>query len=1303
MVHLNEIYHNLVPEFILDKLAHGETNGRFPGVGLFVDVSGFTAVTETLMRHGQHGAEELASVMSAIFTPLLEMVYAYDGFVVGFAGDAFTAVFPADHATPAAIRALAAGWQMQQRLATIAHQQTDYGSFTFSVKIGVEQGTAIWGILQAADSSRAAYYFRGTAVAGSAHAEHHAASGDLVLAPAAYAALKAAVTAEARADDHWCVTAVTHPLPAPTAVSQPAPNLVQMARFFPSDLITQPISGEFRHIFNLFIGLKGTPSPEELAQFMQVLFTLQDRYGGLLNRVDFADKGCHLLLFWGAPVSHENDAQRILNFALDLRAESPLPLRAGLTYRIAHAGFVGSTLREDFTCYGRGVNLAARFMTTAPWGELWVDEQLVHRAGSAFEFEFWDELTFKGFADPQPVQLLHGRQQVWQEDFYSGDMVGRDGELAQLSDFLQTLQHGRFAGAATIIGEAGVGKSRLIHATLEQSDVLDIAELFFCQTDEILRQSLNPFRYWLRDYFDQLRGNDDIRNHRRFDRIFDGLLADIADADLHADLRRGRSFLAALVDLFWPESRYAQTEAQHRLDNVLAALKALIRAECQRQPVILHLEDAHWLDNDSLAFLAQLTRNVADLPLALLVSSRIPLPAATWAAETPLLQVELGPLGAGAVAAFATDLLGQPPAPNLLAFLQQRTDGNPYFVEQLLLYLQQEGLVIDGELRLPLGMTGSLIPGDTQSLLVARLDRLPRPVKELAQMAAVLGREFDTLVLQQMTVALSGPTLVERLDAAEAAAVVTAVAPNRYIFRHSLMREAAYDMQLRARLRTLHHSAASAYEAAYHDDPSPYYGQIAYHFDQANAVVLALPYYEKAANRAQDNFQNEDALAYYQRGLALAAADALEMRYRLLLGQEAVLNWVARRDEQAAALQQLLALLDALPDPARRAEVALRQAVHALGVGDYEGALTAVAESVQYAQAADDGVAAATALHRWGRILWQQGHFQQARPYLEQALGMVAETDALLAARCLYDLGVVLQYEGDYAAAEARLVQAQGMFAANNDRHGEFSCLNLEGVILLKQGRYVAALEKLVASLALCRDLGWRYSETRVLAQLGNVYFELGDYAQARQYHQQALALCRETGNREDEAVSLDTLGLVAHYLHDLDTAVAYFQEALAIHEQTGNVRDKAYALTHLGYSQVALGDGETAVSHLQAALDIRRELGVIGLMQDTLAGLALAAWRQSDHEQAAALVTEIVDYLQTNGPDGIEFPAQVYLICAQIAADLLPDLADGLRDEGVALLNGRAALIQDADLRRQFLTQVPFNRELVAGGWGGW
>ncbi len=1309
--------HRLVPHFILAQHAQGARHGRFEAASLFVDISGFSAVTDALMRHGQHGAEVMATLMRTIFDPLVASVFAHGGFITNFAGDAFTALFPTDTASaglparsqpPASLRhALAAARTIQSAMTANALQTTPYGDFPFSAKVGLATGTAVWGIVESQDGARAAFYFKGTAVTAAADAEHHARADEIILSPAAGDALRGLITAEA-VNDHWRVTGASDAvaLPAPQPVQLPPLDHDTAAVFVPRNLIEQTVPGEFRQVINLFISLEGTPSHVELNTFMAQFFTLQERYGGFCNRIDYGDKGCHILLFWGAPTAHENDVARVCNFLLDLREASVIPLRAGITYRIAHAGMIGSALAEEYTCYGRGVNLAARHMVAAGWGEIWVDGDFAQRASDGFTFVPHGRHRFKGFAEEQPVYLLTGRELTLGQIIYQHPLVGREAELAALDHALDLPRQGRSGGVVTVVGEPGIGKSRLIHEFLSKPGVVDSVQVFLCQTDEILRQSLNPFRYFLRQYFAQLPNLSETVNKRAFTAALDDLIAATADDDLRAELHRTRSFLGALVDLRWEGSLYEQLEPQLRFENTLGALKTLIKAESLQQPVVIQLEDAHWLDSDSVDFLRMLTRNIDQFPLLLLITSREASPADWFAPETLQKTIVLNELPDDATAVFSRAILGREPSEALLRLLHERTEGNPFFIEQLLLYLQENDLLAPDMLQATPLRQDIMLPTDVRTLLTARLDRLPGDVKRVVQKAAVLGREFDVAILMHMVA--GDAQLGTQLRTAEQEAVWFSLNELRYLFKHALLRDAAYDMQVQSRLQQLHRHAAVAFEETYAeaDERAPHFAEIAYHYDRGREDALALRYYIQAADLARDNYQNDAAIVYYGRGLELVKPADADTRYLLLLGREAALNIVGRRSAQAEDLAQLERLLLKDPDTRRQSDVALRKASYALAVARYDEAEEAANAARSFARESGSQIDEAQALQRVGRLLWQQGRVAEAQAPLSEALELAQHhAEPQVVAEILYDLCASALYRSDYEQGIDYLNRARQIYALSQNLQGEIRCLTTAAYIAYQTGNYEDAIVQSDAALGEIRKLGWRYAESHSLAMIGNAAFDLGDFAAAETHHLRALAISREVGSKEAESRSLDTLGLINHYSGHPETAVAFYEEALGIEQEIKNQRNIGYVLTHLGYSLFETGDLARATQVLTTALHIRREVGDLGAAVDTLAGLAAVALVEGRLPEALHYADEILDWLAENDSDAVELPIQVYLICSQVLQAAATAVAGGqdlaqraaqTLNTGYDLLQARAVKIGDASLRRQFVQNVPYNRELA-------
>jgi class 3 adenylate cyclase len=780
--------HRVVPELIVENYRADRFGGEFPAVGMFLDLSGFSTMTDTLMQHGQHGAEVLAGLMHGVFNPLVESIFEYGGKIVSFAGDGIMALYPVledDRTT--ALRALASAWVVQQRLMENPGRRTIYGKFNFSAKIGLTLGTVTWKILQAKDGENATYYFRGSAVDDAAQAEHQAAAGEIILAQGMKDVLEEDVRTRPSDNAFHRFIRFRVEMPSGTANEFPPVDLNISRVFMPEEVIVDGVRGEFRQIANLFISIPDLPD-DELEDFVNVIFELKKKYGGLVTRLDFGDKGCNMLMLWGAPLAFENDIGRALNFVLDLRAKVNIPITAGLTYYIAHAGYLGSGLCEDYTCYGWGVNLAARFMMSAPDGDIWVDDRIAQRVSQRFALEYLGSQRFKGFAAEQKVHALRHRK-IESDVVYQGDMVGREDELSRLEKFIKPLRQGIFAGVLSVSGDAGIGKGRLVHE-FGASEVFNGHDVYWAKAkgDQILRQSFNPIRTWLFRYFGIQPDQDVDEQKSTFDSKLDTLLASVSVPELGRELDRTRSFLGALLDLTSDASLYNQLDAEGRYNNTLLALIALLKAESLRQPVILFVDDVQFIDADSSAFLTQLKRSLqADsrsYPLAMIVTYRRDGVVIPELDELIDHEIKLDGIPHPAMTHLVEDILGGKASRELMILVMVRSEGNPYFAEQVVRYLQEEGQLElrDGEwVRIERGRS-SVLPSDIRALLVARLDKLIREVKTAVQTASVLGREFDLGVLSQMMGSES--TTRSHVTQAEKAAIWSPLNEVRYIFYH---------------------------------------------------------------------------------------------------------------------------------------------------------------------------------------------------------------------------------------------------------------------------------------------------------------------------------------------------------------------------------------------------------------------------------------------------------------------------------------------------------------------------------------
>lgn len=1297
--------HNLIPHIIQDNFSQGVYRGGFSTASLFLDISGFTAMTEALMQHGPHGAEVLAAIMREVLEAPIRLVYGHGGFINSIAGDAFTALFPQGEGQSIGCRqALAATWQIQQHLQQKNLYESPYGAFRITAKAGLACGPVSWGILRAQESRRAAYYFEGAAIDGCAEAEHRAQAGQIILQPEFSNRLQDQLTVEDLGQFHH-LTGIHGQLPAPQEVDRPQPDLAIQSQFFPEALLTQQTTGEFRQVVNLFINLPTVHTEAQLEIFMQTVFALQDQYGGLLNRLDFGDKGSNLLLFWGAPVAYENDIERALNFILALQTRTSLPIHAGVTYRMAHAGFTGSALREEYTCHGRGVNLAARFMTNASRGEIWVDEQVAERAQAGYEIEYQGEMAFKGFTDAQRVYVLY-EQREKAETIYRGQLVGRQAELEQLERFVDPLWQGKFAGVLVLVGEPGIGKSRLVHA-FQASPLFARNQALWvqCQTDEILREPLNPFRYWLQRYFGQSQLLVESRNKRSFNHKLDSLieLTQEREARLAEELDRTRSFLGALIGLRWSDSLYEQLDPPGRYENTLIALTVLLQAESLQQPVILFLEDAQWLDEDSKRFLAHLERLLRSVdnrsyPLALIATSRREQSEFPWNQGVVRREINLGGIPKGDLTLLAEAQLGGPISPELAGLLAERAEGNPFFAEQILHYLQEEELLEQDQngWRSTAAFGESPLPRDVHALLVARLDRLAQQVRQVVQTAAILGREFELQLLRLML--RNDPDLARKVTSAEKAEVWVALSELRYLFKHGLLLDAAYRMQVRSQRRALHALAAESLENLYREDLAPHYSELAYHCEQAGLIPEARRYLQLAGSVAQEAYQNSQAIDYYSRALRLTPEGEGEARYALLLRREQVYEVLGDRAAQRADLETLQQLAAVLRPGAADPEVAVLWADYALKIGDHLQAAATAESAASFAMASARPQTAVKAHLIWSSALWRQGSYTEAIQQAEQGLRLARQSgDAQGQGRALNLLGLLSMEKNDFLAGRSFFEQGLLLARQIGDLHLQAMLLSNLGNLTGWLGDFSSAREHYQGALQLEQEIGHRNGEGTTLVNLGWVFGVMGDYATARSFCEQALRIARETGDRQLEAVTRINLSSYARLQGDLNTALAYAEQGLSGAQMIGDRSSEAWALLYCGHTHFELRQFDPAKQAYLAGQEIRQALNQPNLGTELLAGLARVALASGDQELARAHVQSILTYLEQGGTlDGTDEPLRVYLTCYQVLQDQHDPRSKGYLSTAYQLLQEQTARIEDEVMRQSYLEQIPHHREIA-------
>src|SRR5262245_34927007 len=600
--------------------------------------------------------------------------------------------------------------------------------------------------------------------------------------------------------------------------------------------------------------------PEEWHRLLDRLFRILTggvhRYEGTINQYT----GDGIMALFGAPIAHEDHAQRACAAALDMarelaalahdvRRESGLEfaVRMGLNSGEVVVGRIGDDLRMDYTAQGHVVGLAARVQQLAPPGGIAVTEQTARLAAGFFDFLDRGEQSLKGASVPVRVFELRGEGQI-RSRFESSRarglsrFVGRERELALLEKALRETQSGR-PRVILVVAEPGAGKSRLCHELVERAPGVALHHARALSHGRTLPSHV--IVALARSLFDIGEGASPSDARGAVKRGLGSASPDPIVLDLWLDLLSVSDHVPASSSGLDPEARRAR---------LFQSLLDLIRARARREPTVLWVEDLHWLDPASDAALAMLTERLLAPESA---GSRILLLATTRPEYRPAWSslvegLSLAPLDFQDCRTLLDDWLG---SDDVLAPLRARIDagarGNPLFVEEMIRSLVERG-VLRGE-RGAYGLAGPIeeivLPETVQAVLASRIDRLADRDKDVLQAAAVIGQDVPVELLRAV-VDLPAPELtasLERLSAAELFGPVAS--PGEHAFRHPLAQEVAYRTQLVDRRRGTHAAIARALLTIHGPAAATHAALLAHHFDEAGEHLEAARWHEHAGRR----------------------------------------------------------------------------------------------------------------------------------------------------------------------------------------------------------------------------------------------------------------------------------------------------------------------------------------------------------------------------------------------------------------------------------------------------------------------
>jgi class 3 adenylate cyclase/tetratricopeptide (TPR) repeat protein len=1031
------------------------------------------------------------------------------------------------------------------------------------------------------------------------------------------------------------------------------------------------LEGERKQVTVLFADVKGSMELAEqvdaeewhkiLDRFFQILTDGVHRFEGTVNQYT----GDGIMALFGAPIAHEDHAQRACYAALALTEElrryaNELRLQKGLNFSVRMGlnsgevivGKIGDDLRMDYTAQGHTVGLAARMEQIAEAGRVYLTEHTATLVQGFVELGDLGRLEVKGSHEPLRVYELRGQGQLRTRMDVSrargfSRFVGRADEMHVLDAALTSAEEGN-ARIVGVVGEAGIGKSRLCYEVLERCRARSIMTYEARGVAHGKAIPFLPILQLFRVFYGITEQDSEVTAREK-----------IAGRMLLLD-ERFRESLPLLFDFLGvsdPEHPSPRMDPDARQRQLFAVVRGVIHARAQRETTVTLLEDLHWFDAGSEAFLEPLIDAPPGTRGLVIVNFR-PEYQADWMHKSSYQQLPLPPLGAEAIRQLLHDLLGTDASIGRLAeVIQARTAGNPFFTEEVVQSLVESGRLegSKGGYRLVTPVEDIEIPNTVQSILAARIDRLAEREKQVLQTAAVIGREFAEPVLAAV-IALPAAELAEALRTLKAAEFLydQALYPvAEYVFKHPLTQEVAYRSQLSERRARVHGAVARTITKLYADCLDEQAALIAHHWEAAEEALEAARWHGRAAQWAGMTHLAE-ALHHWRpvRELLERIPESAETMHLGCAARMAILNVAWRlggsEEEAAGTFAEGKALAERIGDPRLLAQLLSAYAAVIGLCGDVQGYVNYGTEAARVADQSDDvGLKAACRVNVFAPLLFG-GRLRDSLQVSEQGLALTAEDPRLGADAFGYspyiflvgNRGGALAAMGRFAEAAASLDRAAQLARQHGEAEilGFFHAIYVELAWLSGQEPQAALgharhaveiaekggspLSRAIAYLWLGQaylmtkdwsqaagalEQGLRIaSETRaglayeglMLALLARAYLELGENGRARETVDEAIAVARRRGTRFYECVAHITR---AHVLLQTEGAQASgeieaaLKEAQALVEETGGRSQEPFIHEALAELARLIGNQATCQRERREAHRLFVALGATG------------------------------------------------------------------------------------------------------------
>ena len=1047
------------------------------------------------------------------------------------------------------------------------------------------------------------------------------------------------------------------------------------------------------------------------------------------------------LLFVGLPASGENDAERATWMALDLidaieginlDAESPLHVSIGLV--LGHAlisrreGGGGDFERE---MVGPIESLARKIAVEAMPREVVVGGRIYQRIRRFFELELLGQVTHhvdvrEGQGNPSIYRLMRAKTlRERQEEIRSGFSIlhGRELELRSLSEQLRQVQIQYLSKGVLIEGEIGVGKSALVDEFLREIDTLTLDILHDPSIDlgslpkGVRAQALNnlhstPYAMLKVLAFELLgiEANDDLRAIR-------GSIEQAVQEHFEEASDQERRYLTHafgfLFDVKYVDSVIDTLDASHRRSRIFLSMRRLIERQASHQPLIIVLEDVHWADASSLAFLAEIVDGSLPRPVLLLMTARVG-DVGTGESQSDLARLKnahavrtevLGEVGEREAIAIIREQLDADIDSAALEHILGRAGGNPYFLIELVDALKQRGdLERSGDsFSLATSEETPWVPSGIEAVVAARIDRLDTDVKAALQRCSALGEEFEA----QDAMFLFGEGFASQLELLCEKDLLRPFnqgpeeTSRRYRFAHRLIYEVTakdtiwedhveWHSRLADRLISLREGG---------DERRTGLPIIAHHLNRAGRQEEACGYYLRASAKANDNASHTEALRFVERALSLAD-DADPQRLSALSRKDSILNTLGNHDARREVLGEMQRLAQGHSSEAEKLTVLVRLARFQYDSREIDKATSLVREVLRRARQGQHlavvGEASKLAAVVLGRV-----------SDLDRALGMADQAlDSFRTLGHRREVISTLKLKGDFLWQQARYQESIEVYEEAFRARGEERFPSLEeaisinlGLALVGIGRYEQGLVSYEKALESCRAVGFRQREAAILPNLGHACVLMGASTRAVSELRRAMTLAHQLREEMVMADALLTLAAVEIEQRQLEDAARHLRRGVRLTTRLKSAYLNMHAnlsLTELKLAQDDEASLEEARQHVREAMEVARRAS---MPQGLVRGhhlLSRILARQGRVADALEHSSQALEALEDRPITDQEVLLMQQSELSRTLRPETPEYADLLLEQARVIVRRIAQAFDTSSYRRQYLAR-PVIRAIIA------